>query len=112
MFVFLGVMDGNSQATVFLAPSNIDNPIPPWDHPTMKLIADAKGRLTSAELFKPGRVFDASPMADGSIRIVELVEKPVPVVKAKFNRDGTVTLPRRPSREAITAALRADRAAQ
>ena len=78
----------------------------------MKLIADAKGRLTSAELFKPGRVFDASPMADGSIRIVELVERPVPEVKAKFNRDGTISFPRRPSRETIANAVRADRDAQ
>ena len=78
----------------------------------MKLIADARGRLTSAGIFRPGKAFDASPMPDGSIRIMELSETAVPTVKVKFNRDGTFTCAQRPSREAILAALRADREAQ
>lgn len=44
----------------------------------MKLVADAHGRLTAAKLFRPGTAFDATPMPDGSIRIVELVEKRSP----------------------------------
>ena len=78
----------------------------------MKLIADSRGRLTAVELFKPGRAFDASPMPDGSIRIMELAEKVVPTVKVKFNADGTVSCAQRPSRAGILAALRADREAR
>jgi hypothetical protein len=75
----------------------------------MKLIADARGRLTSAELVRPGKAFDATPMPDGSIRIMELGEKTVPTVKVQFNRDGTISCSQRPSRAAILAALRVDR---
>ena len=78
----------------------------------MKLIADSRGRLTSAELFQPGKAFDASVMSDGSIRIVELVEKSVPIAEIKFNRDGTIVCSQRPGRESILSALRADREAQ
>ncbi len=52
-----------------------------WDYPIMKLVADSRGRLT-ADLFRPGTAFDASPQPDGSIRIVELVEKKAPTVRA------------------------------
>ena len=90
----------------------LDNTRPPRDHSTMKLIADAKGRLTAAELFKPGRAFDASPMPDGSIRIIELTEKQVPEAKVTFRRDGTFAVSQRPGRASIIAALRADRDAQ
>jgi hypothetical protein len=83
-----------------------------WDHPTMKLTADAKGRLAAAELFKPGRAFDASLMPDGSIRIIELSEKPVPEAKVTFRKDGTISLSQRPARASIIAALRADRDAR
>jgi len=48
------------------------------DYPIMKLVADSRGRLTAADLFRPGTAFDASPQSDGSIRIVELVEKKFP----------------------------------
>lgn len=78
----------------------------------MKLIADARGRLTAAELFKPGKAFDASPMPDGSIRIVELVEKTVSTAEIQIKRNGTISCTQRPSRESISAALRADRDAQ
>jgi hypothetical protein len=80
-----------------------------WDHPTMKLVADSRGRLASAELFKPGKAFDVSRMPDGSIRIVELVEKQVSTTRAQVRRDGTIAVEARPSREDILAALRADR---
>ena len=44
----------------------------------MKLVADSRGRLTAADLFRPNTAFDASPQPDGSIRIVELVKKKLP----------------------------------
>lgn len=78
----------------------------------MKLIADSRGRLTAADLFRPNTAFDVSYQADGSIRVVELVEKQVPVVKLKKNRDGTFSCPRKLSRNDIRAAIRADRDAQ
>ena len=75
----------------------------------MKLIADSRGRLTAADLFLPHTAFEASVQPDGSIRVVELVEKKVPVVKVKRNRDGTRHCPRLMTREEIRAAIRADR---
>jgi acetoacetate decarboxylase len=53
-----------------------------WDYPIVKLVADSRGRLTAADLFRPNTAFDASPQPDGSIRVVELVEKKVPAARA------------------------------
>ena len=78
----------------------------------MKIVADSRGRLAAMELFRPGKAFDASKQPDGSIRLIELVEREVPVVPVKFNKDGTFECPRLMSREQIRAALRADRDAQ
>jgi hypothetical protein len=79
----------------------------------MKLIADAKGRLTSAELFPPFKPFSAERQPDGSIRLVELVEKEVPVLKLRKVR-GKFTWPEgyKPSHEKISAAIRSDRDAR
>jgi len=55
-----------------------------WDHPTMKLIADSKGRLTCRELFPPGVPFEAErDPVTGKVVLVELVPKEakLPVVK-------------------------------
>ena len=41
----------------------------------MKLVADKHGRICSVELFPPSTAFDASRQPDGSVRVVELVEK-------------------------------------
>ena len=49
----------------------------------MKLVADDNGRLACKSLFTPKRAFSAERQADGSIRLVELVEKEVPVVRAR-----------------------------
>jgi len=49
----------------------------------MKLVSDNKGRLTCAELFPPRTAFDAARLPDGSIRLVELEEKQVPLVRAQ-----------------------------
>ena len=78
----------------------------------MKIVADSRGRLASIEYFKPGKPFDATRQADGSIRIIELVEKEVPTVTFKFKSDGSFECPRLMNREQIKAAIRADRDAQ
>jgi hypothetical protein len=75
----------------------------------MKLVADKNGRICSAELFPPRTAFDASRQPDGSVRVVELVEKEVPVVKPVRTGRGYLMLPLKASRESIRAALRADR---
>jgi hypothetical protein len=52
----------------------------------MKLVADSRGRLTAVEIFRP-----ESPLmlrlSRTAARIIELVEKKVPVVPVKFNAD-------------------------
>jgi len=58
-----------------------------WDNPIMKIVADSRGRLAAREYFRPGTAFDASRQPDGSIRLIELVEKEVPLVKVKFHKD-------------------------
>ena len=78
----------------------------------MKLIADSRGRLAAMEIFRPGTAFDVTRQADGSFRVVELVEKEVPVVKLKKGRDGLFYSPVTLSRETVRAAIRADRDAQ
>ena len=54
-----------------------------WDYSIMKLVADDNGRLACKSLFKPRTAFSAERQADGSIRLIELVEKEVPVVRAR-----------------------------
>ena len=83
-----------------------------WDYPIMKLVADSRGRLTAADLFRPNTAFDASRQPDGSIRVVELVKKEVPVVKPVRTKEGFLMLPVKISRKEIVRAIRADRDAQ
>ena len=45
----------------------------------MKLVADAHGRLCARELFPPSTAFNATRQPDGSIRLMELIEKRAPV---------------------------------
>jgi hypothetical protein len=78
----------------------------------MKLVADSKGRLTAADFFRPGTAFDATRQPDGTIRLAELVEKEVPVVKPVRTKDGFLMLPVKIDRKTISAAIRADRDAQ
>jgi hypothetical protein len=78
----------------------------------MKLVADKHGRLCSAELFPPRTAFDATRQADGSIRLVELTAKEVPLVKPVRTREGFLMLPMKLSRESIRTALRVDRDAR
>jgi hypothetical protein len=78
----------------------------------MKLVADSRGRLAARDIFRPGKTFDVTPQPDGSIRLMELVERAVPVVKIKKGRDGLFSMPQPLTREAVRAAIRADRDAQ
>jgi hypothetical protein len=80
-----------------------------WDNPIVKLIADSNGRLASKELFPPGRPFSASRMPDGSIRLVELIEKEVPLVEPVTSPEGFLMLPRKLDRKTIATAIRMDR---
>ena len=82
------------------------------DNPIVKLVADARGRLASLELFRPGTVFDATPQPDGSIRVIELREKEVPIVRPVRTREGLLMLPTKVDRKLVSAAIRADRDAQ
>jgi hypothetical protein len=75
----------------------------------MKLVADKNGRICSAELFPPRAAFEATRQADGSVRVVELVEKKVPSVKPVRTAKGFLMLPVKASRKTILAALRVDR---
>ena len=75
----------------------------------MKLVADSRGRLTAAELFRPGTAYDASRQPDGTIRLAELVEKEAPVVRIKQLAKGFVQWPVKVDRKTIAAAIRADR---
>jgi len=75
----------------------------------MKLIADSRGRLAAREVFRPGKTFEVTPLPDGSIRLIELVEREVPVVKLKKNRAGVFSSPRPLTRAEAQAAIRADR---
>jgi acetoacetate decarboxylase len=76
----------------------------------MKLVADSRGRLTAADLFRPNTAFDATPQPDGSIRIIELVEKKVPVVRAlkikgRWRGNPSVKI----DRQAVVESIRQDR---
>jgi hypothetical protein len=78
----------------------------------MKAVADSRGRLAAKQYFKPGKAYDLAPLPDGGVRVIELVEREVPVVKVKFNKDGSWECPRLMTREQIIASIRADRDAQ
>ena len=83
-----------------------------WDCPTVKLIADSRGRLAARGIFQPGKAFDATPQPDGSIRLMEIVEREVPVVKLKKNRAGLFLTSQPLSRAEARATIRSDREAQ
>jgi hypothetical protein len=80
-----------------------------WDNPTVKLTADDKGRITSSELFRPRRAYDASKLPDGTIRIVELVEKNVPVVRARKIGGRWIGADLKLDAKTIVGSIRADR---
>ena len=75
----------------------------------MKLATDDLCRLQSSELFKPNTPYQAERKADGSVGLIELAKKGVPVVKPRrVNgrlRGAGIKVPR----ELVAAANRADR---
>ena len=78
----------------------------------MKLVADKNGRLACKSLFTPKKVFSAEKQPDGSIRLMELVEKEVPVIKPIRTKEGFLMLPIKLERKEVAAAIRANRDAQ
>ena len=78
----------------------------------MKLVADENGRLACKGFFTPRKIFSAERQPDGSIRLVELVEKEVPTVRPVRTKEGFLMLPRKLDRQIIRAAIRADRDAR
>ena len=78
----------------------------------MKAVADSRGRLAAMQYFRPGKAFDIAPLPDGGVRVIEMVEKEVPVIKVKFRKDGNFECPAILSREQILSAIRADREAR
>jgi hypothetical protein len=74
----------------------------------MKLVADSRGRICSADLFPPGQAFEATPEPDGSVRVTQLRKAEVPTIEL-VERDGRLTFPFKVSREVIAAAVRAER---
>ena len=83
-----------------------------WDHSIMKLVADDNGRLACKSLFTPKRAFSAERQADGSIRLVELVEKEVPVVRARKVNGRWMGAEMQFDRAKVIRAIRADREAR
>jgi len=78
----------------------------------VKLISDDRCRLTSQELFKPNTPYDAQRKPDGTIRLMELVEKEVPIVRPFRTKEGFLMLPNKLDRGLVAAAIRADRDAR
>lgn len=78
----------------------------------MKLVADSNGRLACRQLFPPGKPFSANRMPDGSIRLVELKEKEVPLVEPVLSPEGYLMLPCVLDRKTVAKAIRADREAR
>jgi len=78
----------------------------------MKLVADDNGRLACKSLFTPRKAFSAERQADGSIRLVELVEKEVPVVRARKVNGRWVGAEVHLDRSEVVRAIRADREAR
>ena len=78
----------------------------------MKLVADNNGRLACKSLFTPKKAFSAERQPDGSIRIIELMEKEVPVVRARKVNGRWMGAAVQLDRAKVISAIRADREAQ
>ena len=78
----------------------------------MKIVSDDRCRVQSQDLFKPNTPYDGEIAPDGSVRLVELVAKEVPLVKPKRTKEGFLMIPVKLDRKAIAAAIRADRHAR
>ena len=78
----------------------------------MKLVTDDRCRIQSRELFKPNTLYQAERTADGRIQFVELVEKDVPLVKARKVNGKWMGAEVKIDRQAIVDAISADREAR
>ena len=108
---------GGDVAGVFAAPpegleKRLEVRLRQWDCSIMKLVADDNGRLACKSLFTPKRAFSAERQADGSIRLVELVEKEVPVVRARKVNGRWMGAEMQLDRAKVVRAIRADREAR
>ena len=74
----------------------------------MRVSSDDRCRVQSRELFKPNARYEGEIAPDGSVRLVELVEKDVPLVKTR-KEGGFVLVNAKLDRTAIRTAIRADR---
>jgi hypothetical protein len=105
---------GLNAAGIFLAPSEcldkgLEKRLRQWDYSIMKLVADDNGRLACKSLFTPRKAFSAERQADGSIRLIELVEKEVPVVRARKVNGRWMGAEVQLDRAKVISAIRADR---
>jgi hypothetical protein len=78
----------------------------------MKLVADDNGRLACKSLFTPKKAFSAERQPDGSIRVVELVEKEIPVVRARKVNSRWMGADLQLDRAKVISAIKADREAR
>ena len=78
----------------------------------MKLVADANGRLACKSLFTPRKAFSAERQADGSIRLIELVEKEVLLVRARKVNGRWMGAEVPLDRAKVISVIRADREAR
>ena len=75
----------------------------------MKLVADDNGRLACKSLFTPKKAFSAERQPEGSIRVVEVVEKEAPVVRARKVKGRWIGAEVKLDRAKVISAIRADR---
>jgi hypothetical protein len=78
----------------------------------MKLVADDNGRLACKSRLTPSKAFSAERQADGRIRVIELVEKEVPVVRARKVNGRWMGAKVQLDRAKVISAIRADREAR
>src|SRR5947209_12863330 len=76
------------------------------DSPPMRLLSDGRCRLQSRDLFKPNTPYEAEKGVDGSVRLVELVPKEIPVVKPRRTKEAFLMLPVKLDRQTVRAAVR------
>jgi hypothetical protein len=75
----------------------------------MKLVTDVSCRLQSSELFKPNTPYNAEVEPDGSVRLVELTGRPIPIVKPRRINGRLRGAGIKVAREVVAAAIRAER---
>jgi len=78
----------------------------PWDAPHMRVSTDDRCRIQSRELFKPNTRYEGEFAADGSIRLIEWVEKQTPKARLVRRKGRTFLESARPiTNEDVAAVL-------